>query len=393
VLIHLEKQIVRRVKAWYRIHRRVLPWRETRDPYRIWVSEIMLQQTQVATVIPYYHRFLDRFPDPRALATAPEDEVLKIWAGLGYYRRARQLHAAAKQIVALHGGKFPRHLEAVLALPGVGRYTAQAILSFAHDERLGIVEANTQRLYARLLYLTDPIPLSASQKRLWEFAERIVPPVGCGEFNQAMMEIGSQICTPRNPNCAQCPLLPCCPTGERGHSDRIPAPKEKKVITNLTEAAILVSNTSAQWLVRRCGVNERWAGLWDFPRIDISDFHNASERNTEIQSRLWDEFGVRCEIGSPIIELQHAVTRYRITLQCFIGNLTSECLGERRAEALTREVRWLRMEQLQDLAWNASGLRVLKWLQEASLPNAKNLPKLVHTLSGTKALKSSEYRS
>ncbi len=259
----------------------------------------MLQQTQVATVIPYYHRFLDRFPDPRTLANATEDEVFKLWAGLGYYRRARQLHAAAKQIVALHSGQFPRNLDAVLALPGVGRYTAQAILSFAHDDKLGIVEANTQRLYARLLYLTDPLPWSTSQKQLWDFAERIVPRKGCGEFNQAMMEIGSQLCTPRNPNCAECPLLPLCPTGERQHTDRVPAPKDKKIITPLTEAAILVRNSSAQWLVRRCKSGERWAGLWDFPRIDVSDCDGELGRNDKIQRAMRDEFGVKGERPTP----------------------------------------------------------------------------------------------
>jgi A/G-specific adenine glycosylase len=205
-------ELRRRLRNWFDSHQRDLPWRTDKTPYRIWVSEIMLQQTQVATVIDYFQRFVTRFPDVSSLASAEEAEILKLWEGLGYYRRARQMHAAAKLICEKHDAKFPLDFDQVLALPGVGRYTAGAILSISTDQRLPILEGNTIRLFARLMGLkTDP-KTSANQARLWEFSESLLPSKLVGDFNQALMELGSEICTPRNPDCPHCPLLKFCPT-------------------------------------------------------------------------------------------------------------------------------------------------------------------------------------
>jgi A/G-specific adenine glycosylase len=364
--------LVRAAVGWYRKNRRCLPWRHARDPYSIWISEIMLQQTQVSTVIPYYERFLLRFPDPATLAAADEEEVYRYWAGLGYYRRARQLHAAAKRITEQHSGRFPDRLEDLLALPGIGRYTAQAILSFAFDQRLGIVEANTQRLYARLMHWDRPLASTASQKALWEFAEAIVPAQLCGEFNQAMMEIGSQICTPKTPDCHHCPLLRFCPTGERGETDRIPAPKAKKVYADLTEAVVLVRNTSAQWLVRRCGESERWAGLYDFPRFDVTGNKRPAGVATKLEHAMLEKFDLDVAIFDSQYSLRHAVTRYRIRLHCFLGELRTEPLAASGNLIEPGSPRWLAFEDLQALAWNASGKRVLKWLGESLPQVSKN---------------------
>ena len=185
---------------WYARHARQLPWRETTDPYAIWISEVMLQQTQVATVIDYYARFLTRFPTVAALAAADEQEVLTLWSGLGYYRRAKQMHAAARVIVDRHAGRFPERFDAILALPGIGRYTAGAISSFAFGARQPIVEANTTRLFSRLMALRDEPTTSSAQKELWKFAEAILPKNGksSGQVNQAVMELGSLVCTPRD---------------------------------------------------------------------------------------------------------------------------------------------------------------------------------------------------
>ncbi len=184
------------VLNWYAKNARDLPWRATEDAYSIWLSEIMLQQTQVATVLPYYRRFLERFPNVKALAEASEEEVLKLWEGLGYYRRARQLHAAAKTIVEEHRAEFPELFEDVLALPGIGRYTAGAICSFAYNQARPIVEANTQRLYARLIKLNEPLDSKSGQAALWEFAERIVDKTRSRLINSAVMELGAIVCTP-----------------------------------------------------------------------------------------------------------------------------------------------------------------------------------------------------
>ena len=199
-----------RLRSWYANKARDLPWRQTRDPYRIWVSEVMLQQTQVETVKPYFQRFLKAFPNVKRLAAAKEEEVLRLWEGLGYYRRGRQLHAAAVKIVDEHGGRFPREVPSLLALPGIGRYTAGAIASIAFDRRAPILEANTIRLHARLIgYRQDPAK-SAGQKLLWEAAEDVLPRKEVARFNQALMELGSLVCTPRRPRCEQCPVSNLC---------------------------------------------------------------------------------------------------------------------------------------------------------------------------------------
>src|SRR5687768_8168178 len=186
--------LTRKLLAWFDRSARDLPWRRTSDLYAIWISEVMLQQTQVATVIAYFERFLHRFPDVGSLAAADEQQVLRLWEGLGYYRRARQLHAAARKIVAEHGGQFPRSYEAVRGLPGIGRYTAGAILSIGLDQRLPILEANTIRVLSRLIALRDDPRTTRSQAPLWQVAEEILPAADCGAFNQALMELGSEIC-------------------------------------------------------------------------------------------------------------------------------------------------------------------------------------------------------
>ena len=208
-----------RLTAWYEEAKRDLPWRANGDPYRILVSEMMLVQTTVTAVIPYFERFLGRFPDVGTLAAADEAEVVKAWEGLGYYRRARQLHAAARMIVHEYGGAIPPEPAAVRALPGVGRYIAGAILSFAFDQPEPIVEANSQRVLARLLAIEEDLKAAATQHRIWQAAGRLVPAVGAGKFNQALMELGALVCTPREPACLVCPLSQLC--AARGQGFRI----------------------------------------------------------------------------------------------------------------------------------------------------------------------------
>jgi A/G-specific adenine glycosylase len=231
-------QLRKRATEWFQANGRVLPWRQTNDPYAIWISEIMLQQTQVATVIPYYLRFLESFPKVIDLANASLDDVYRHWAGLGYYRRARQLHDAAKKVADTHAGTFPTSHVDVANLPGIGRYTVGAILSFATDQRLPIVEANTQRLYARLLHWPEELSSKSSQNALWNFAEQVLPSKsGSGLVNQSLMEIGSQVCTAKTPSCLECPLIDLCPTFANGSQASIPAPKKPKVYTELSEGA------------------------------------------------------------------------------------------------------------------------------------------------------------
>lgn len=322
----------------------------------------MLQQTQVATVIPYYSRFLKSFPTVDQLAAATLDEVYQHWAGLGYYRRARQMHMAAMQIVNEHAGQFPTDLEGVRSLPGIGRYTAGAILSFSSDQRQPIVEANTQRLYARLLHLQADTGTAESQARLWEFAERILPSKrGSGQTNQALMEIGSQICLPKCPVCDRCPLKNLCPTQEHGTHARVPAPKKKKIYTELREAALVIQDRKNRVLMRRCSEQERWAGLWDFPRFDITNTASAKDIRSTLQAAFEERFGCPVAIGDSMHEIKHAVTRYRITLSSYEAQLDVKRWPARFKDI---ETQWASPQTVAQLPLCSSGKRLWQWLQE-----------------------------
>lgn len=335
----------------------------------------MLQQTQVVTVIPYYVRFLSEFPTVSDLAAAPEDRVLYHWAGLGYYRRARQLHAAAQVVQEQFEGEFPKSFEEVLSLPGIGRYTAGAICSFAYDQPTPIVEANTQRIYARLLHLHAPLTLSESQSALWGFAQAILPNgKGSGDINQAVMEIGSQVCLPKDPDCPNCPLRSLCPTHQSNSQNRIPAPKPPNVYEEREEVALLVHDASRGYLMRRCEPGERWAGLWDFPRYDvtgadISSGALAGSKNSKATlltitnpavsaaiQQFHDQIGQPIAVGKQATLLKHGVTKYRITLRCFHAQM------EGAKQAIPSNYRWVSKAGLQELALNSSAKAIVKKL-------------------------------
>jgi len=346
----------RRLLQWFREHARDLPWRRTRDVYHIWVSEIMLQQTQVVTVIDYFQRFVERFPDITSLAAAEEQEVLRYWEGLGYYRRARQLHAAAQKIVEEHGGEFPRNLEDVLALPGIGKYTAGAILSIAHDEREPILEANTIRLFSRLLLLESDPRQAASQQKLWDFSAQLLPKSNVGQFNQALMELGSEICTPRSPSCDDCPVAELCPTFARGWQDRIPVAKEKKVYEDVVEAALVISSPDdrQQVLLRRCGPTERWAGLWDFPRFAVTAEDEMRVQN-ELTTLMRTTARLKVKPLQLLARIKHGVTRYRITLLCYRGEFLSPA-----DQQLPIDWQWVTQSELHSFPLSSTGRRISK---------------------------------
>ena len=305
----------RRLLSWYAKHARDLPWRRSTNPYRVWVSEVMLQQTQVETVKPYFQRFMKAFPNVKRLATANEQDVLRLWEGLGYYRRARQLHAAAQEIVSTHEGRFPQDVETLQSLPGIGRYTAGAIVSIAFDQRAPILEANTIRLFARLLAYPDDPTKSAGQKLLWQTAEDVLPRKQIAHFNQALMELGSLLCTPQSPNCETCPVSSLCATYELGLQDKIPKSKSKTKFTDVNEAAVVVRK-NGKVLVRQCAAGERWEGLWDFPRFELVSEGPLFVRE-ELVTKVREQTGIEIQPGGLIQTIKHGVTRYRITLDCY----------------------------------------------------------------------------
>jgi A/G-specific adenine glycosylase len=261
--------------AWYRTARRQLPWRDTRDPYRVWVSEIMLQQTRVETVVPYFGRFLERFPRLDALAKAPLDEVLLGWSGLGYYRRARQLHLAAREVVERYGGALPARAEQLRQLPGIGRYTAGAIASIAFDERVALVDGNVTRVLARFAALDDDMRSARGQAGVWALAEELVPRRDPGDFNQALMELGATVCTPTHPACGSCPLETRCQAARHGRVAELPRLAPKKPPRALACVALVARGRGGRlWLGRRVPEG-LFGGLWEPPLVEANDVAGA----------------------------------------------------------------------------------------------------------------------
>ncbi len=260
-----------RVVRWQRTHGRSgLPWQATRDPYRVWLSEIMLQQTQVATVLGYYQRFLERFPDVRALAAAPQDDVLALWSGLGYYSRARNLHRCAQAVVDTHGGEFPRSAQVLQTLPGIGRSTAAAVASFCFGERVAILDGNVKRVLSRVLAFGDDLASSASERRLWDLAQALVPAQGedMPAYTQGLMDLGATVCLARAPSCLVCPVREACAAQRAGEADRYPV-RTRKLKRTAQSLWLLQARRGdgAVWLEKRpqTGV---WAGLYCLPVFD-----------------------------------------------------------------------------------------------------------------------------
>lgn len=348
----------RRLLAWYRRTARDLDWRRTGDPYAIWVSEVMLQQTQVATVQRYFPRFLAAFPTIAKLAAAAEDDVLRLWEGLGYYRRARQMHTAAKKIVAEHGGELPRDPETLCSLPGIGRYTAGAILSIAFDTRLPIVEANTNRLLSRLLALRGDTNTSAAQQLLWEAAESLLPVRGSGEMNQALMELGSLVCTPRTPRCEACPLESLCPTRRHGLQEQIPAARRPPKMESMHEAAVVIEYRG-KILLRKCSDGERWAGLWDLPRFSLTGatgMGNGTSIERQVILGVRRLTGVAMRKPRQFAKLRHGVTRFRITLDGF----AAQCSSAPRSSAVHGKLRWVKPQDLDAYPLNTTGRKLAR---------------------------------
>lgn len=348
----------RKLLAWYRQNARDLAWRQTRDPYRVWVSEIMLQQTQVATVARYFPRFVAAFPTIAALAAAPERHVLRLWEGLGYYRRARQLHRAAAVIVREHGGRFPQDAAAVRRLPGIGRYTAGAILSIAFDAREAILEANTVRLLSRLLaYRADPRQ-TAGQALLWSLAEELLPRRAIGEFNQALMELGALVCKPRDADCGACPVQSLCPTHRQGLQRLVPMVQKPPRVEQVREAAVVVRRRGKVLLVER-QPGERWAGLWDFPRFSVAA--GSKPESVVLIEGVASCTSVVCRPRELLRTLKHSVTRFRITLECHLADYVRLAPGKRAARP---KITWVSPDELDGYPLSVTGRKLARLIAE-----------------------------
>jgi A/G-specific adenine glycosylase len=311
--------------AWFKKNGRDLPWRHTHNPYAVLVSEMMLQQTQVVTVIDFFTRWMARFPDFAALAAASEADVLQVWQGLGYYSRARNLHRTAKIIVAEHGGKMPRDLDAIRALPGIGRYTAGAVATFAFDQSTPIIDANIARVLSRLFDMRTPVDSSAGQAALWRIADDLQPQKNAGIFNEALMELGALVCLPRSPKCLICPVKKFC---RAENPEILPVKKPRRKTVAITENCAWIVKNGRILLEQQTG--PRWRGLWKLPGM----------RNVER--------GMRNE--KPLLKIVYPFTHHRVTLSIFPVP-ASKKTGENQ--------RWFKIGELEKVALAAPHRRAI----------------------------------
>jgi len=307
----------RRLLAWFAKRKRDLPWRKTKDPYRIWLSEIMLQQTRVAAVVPYYNNFLVRFPGVQALARAREEAILSHWAGLGYYSRARNLHRAAQEIVARHGSVFPREYDAALALPGIGRYTAAAVLSIAYNEPHAVLDGNVARVLARLHAVRGDLRAPALWKRLETAAQELLVRNTPGDWNQAMMELGATVCVPKSPKCEECPVAQWCRARKLGIAGQLPEARKKRPPVRIAlAAAVLIDPGGRTLLVRQDGGDGAlFSRMWQFPALETT-----AGAASKLARHLREKFGVKVTRGrmTKLKTVRHSVTFREIRLEPFL---------------------------------------------------------------------------
>lgn len=353
----LRDWIKRKLLAWFAQNQRELPWREDRDPYRILISEVMLQQTQVVTVVPYFHRFLEAFPDIQSLAQAEEQEVLRFWSGLGYYRRARFLHQAAKEIVDKHEGKFPQEPKVLQQLPGMGRYTVNAVLSQAFDHRLPILEANSQRVLCRLFGRREDPTVEPLRSWLWTTAEEILPlRKHSGDFNQALMELGALICKPNAPQCSVCPLRMKCETKKNGLQEVIPFRATPSETIAVDEVALVIWKKDKVLFCQRHEKADRWAGMWECPHVPLKE----SETHLIAAKRLLKSLDLRVSLGEELTTIRHGVTKYAITMKCLRGEYQS---GRVKSDLYSQH-RWLRPAEIDEYPVSSPQRRLLAHLLE-----------------------------
>jgi A/G-specific adenine glycosylase len=348
--------------TWFRKHARDLPWRHDRTPYRVWVSEVMLQQTQVETVVDYYQRFLQRFPTLAALAAGSQEEVLKLWEGLGYYSRARALHRAAEQVVQDHGGRLPNSVPALEALPGIGPYTAGAIASIAFGIPAPAVDGNVRRVMSRVLAEADPKRrMLAAAVQMW------MPSDEPGAFTEALMELGATLCSPRGPHCLLCPWRAFCQGRVLGEPEAFPAPKPRKAIPYYDVAAAVTLRgprraEDVEVLVAQRLSDAMLGGLWEFPGGKRDKGESLPEA---LRRELQEEMAVTIEVGERLTVIKHAYTHFRITLHAFICRLVA---GEPRCIAC-QDFQWADLSKIAALPMPVTDRKIAAALA-AWLPDA-----------------------
>ena len=342
--------------SWYRKNQRPLPWRGSKvpNPYHIVVSEAMLQQTQVSTVLPYYERFIKAFPTLDCLAAAPEQQVLRLWQGLGYYRRARNLHAAAQEMVRLHGGKVPEEFQDLMKLPGVGRYTAGAIASIGFDQQTPVLDGNVSRVLARWFAIGRSIDETSTRKRLWKLAEELVPQRQPGQFNQALMELGALVCTARQPRCSNCPVVELCQAHQANRVKSIPVRSERRQPRSVTHTIVAVER-AGRFLFEQRPSQGLWARMWQLPTLEDSRFRPDT-------ATLWAQqrFGLKIENYRSVGRFTHRTTHRQIQFVLWWTTVNGGRMRSGRGL-------WRSLGKVQDLPLANPQRRAIKMLLEKSL--------------------------
>ncbi|HMP75937.1 MAG TPA: A/G-specific adenine glycosylase [Kiritimatiellia bacterium] len=342
--------------AWYAASARDLPWRRRRTPYRVWLSEIMLQQTRVDQVIGYYRRFLRRFPSIRALAAAPSGDVLKVWEGLGYYTRARQLHAAAKKIAAEHGGRFPRELDAIRALPGIGPYTAAAIGSLAFGHHAAVVDGNVIRVLTRLFAIADDVGKPSARRAVQALADDLLPRGRAGAFNEALMELGATVCTPRAPRCDACPVRAHCAAFAAGTPTAYPRKAKKAPVPHKHVGAGVVIDARGRFLIAQRKETSMLGGMWEFP----GGTREPGETNEECIAReLKEELDIDVEVGARLITVPHAFSHFTMDLHAHRCRLRA---GRPRAIHCAAW-RWVTMAEFDQFPFGRADQHIIAFLR------------------------------
>lgn len=348
--------------TWFHKEQRTLPWRKDYIPYQIWISEIMLQQTQMERVTLFFDRWLQQFPDINALAQAPEDKVLKCWEGLGYYSRARNILKCARIIVRQHGGVIPSDRKSLLTLPGIGPYTAGAIASIAYNLAVPLVDANIGRLFARLFDID--LPLSQAQKLLWQKAEELVPQGQARSFNQGLMELGALICTPRNPACGKCPVGPFCQALKEDLIPERPVPQKGKEQITIEMATGVLSQKDELFIQQRLA-DDVWGSLWEFPGGRLKPGETPEQA---VIREFLEETGFTVQVEQKITTVIHYYTRYKVILHCFHCSLDSPESDERPDPILyaAQEFRWVPFTGLAAFAFPAGHRKLIEFMSQRS---------------------------
>lgn len=335
---------------WFESEHRDLPWRKDRDPYKIWVSEVMLQQTRVDTVIPYFERFINRFPTVEALAKADEEEVLKLWEGLGYYSRARNLHAGVRQVYEMYGGRIPDNKRDISALRSVGPYTAGAILSIAFGQPEPAVDGNVMRVLSRVLFIEDDIAKASTRKRFESIVQELIPRGRTSAFNQGLMELGAVICTPKAPKCLLCPVKEHCGAFAKGKQEELPVKSRKKPPKVVPMTVAVVKNETGDVLIRRRPQEGLLAGLWEFPGFETS-------RVEDVPDLMKRSYGANIRLIRHMCDIRHVFTHLKWEMAVHEGiALTSVPRSE--------DVRFVSVKDLDKYAFSVSHQKIIQRLKE-----------------------------